>query len=76
MLRYILLGFAIYFAYRFIVGFVVPVYKTTKQVKKQFNAMREQQEQYTQSQSPTPEPEKNSTRANKSDYIDFEEIKD
>jgi hypothetical protein len=38
--------------------------------------MREQQEQYTQSQSPTPEPEKKSTRANKSDYIDFEEIKD
>ena len=74
MLRYILLGFTIYFAYRFIVGFVVPVYKTTKQVKKQFNAMREQQEQYTQ--STTPEPEKKSTRANKSDYIDFEEIKD
>jgi hypothetical protein len=74
MLRYILLGFTIYFAYRFIVGFVVPVYKTTKQVKKQFNAMREQQEQYTE--SPTPEPEKKSTRANKSDYIDFEEIKD
>jgi hypothetical protein len=74
MLRYILLGFTIYFAYRFIVGLVVPVYKTTKQVKKQFNAMREQQEQYTQ--STTPEPEKKSTRANKSDYIDFEEIKD
>jgi hypothetical protein len=74
MLRYILLGFTIYFAYRFIVGFVVPVYKTTKQVKKQFNAMREQQEQYTQ--SPTPGPEKKSTRANKNDYIDFEEIKD
>ncbi|MEY4627962.1 MAG: hypothetical protein RLZZ595_288 [Bacteroidota bacterium] len=74
MLRYILLGFAIYFAYRFIVGFVVPVYKTTKQVKKQFNAMREQQEQYAQ--GPTPTPEKKPQGVDKSDYIDFEEIKD
>ena len=74
MLRYILLGFTIYFAYRFIVGFVVPVYKTTKQVKKQFNAMREQQEQYAP--RPTPTPEKKPQGVDKSDYIDFEEIKD
>jgi hypothetical protein len=74
MLRYILLGFAIYFAYRFIVGFAWPVYKTTKQVRKQFDAMREQQEQFTQSQQ-QPSPEKKQPKVDNDDYIEFEEIK-
>lgn len=74
MLRYILLGFAIYFTYRFIVGFAWPVYKTTKQVRKQFDAMREQQEQFTQSQQ-QPTPEKKQPKVDKDDYIEFEEIK-
>jgi hypothetical protein len=74
MLRYILLGFAIYFAYRFIVGFAWPVYKTTKQVRKQFDAMREQQEQFTQSQQ-KPAPEKKQPKVDNDDYIEFEEIK-
>lgn len=74
MLRYILLGFTIYFAYRFIVGFAWPVYKTTRQVKKQFDAMREQQEQFTQRQQ-QPAPEKKEQKVDKDDYIDFEEIK-
>jgi hypothetical protein len=74
MLRYILLGFAIYFAYRFIVGFAWPVYKTTKQVRKQFDAMREQQEQFTHRQE-QPAPEKKTQKVDKDDYIEFEEIK-
>lgn len=74
MLRYILLGFAIYFAYRFIVGFAWPVYKTTKQVRKQFDAMREQQEQFTQRQQ-QPAPEKKQPKVDNDDYIEFEEIK-
>lgn len=74
MLRYILLGFTIYFAYRFIVGFAWPVYKTTRQVKKQFDAMREQQEQFTQRQQ-QPAPEKKEQKVDNDDYIDFEEIK-
>lgn len=32
----------LYLLYRFIVGFVIPVVRTTSQVKKQFNAMKEQ----------------------------------
>jgi hypothetical protein len=74
MLRYILLGFAIYFAYRFIVDFAWPVYKTTKQVRKQFDAMREQQEQFTQRQE-QPAPEKKPQKVDNNDYIEFEEIK-
>ena len=44
MLTYILWGIFLYFIYRFVVGFVLPVWRTTSQVKKQFNAMREQME--------------------------------
>lgn len=73
-MRYILLGLAIYFAYRFIVGFAWPVYKTTKQVRKQFDAMREQQEQFTQRQQ-QPAPERKQPKVDKDDYIEFEEIK-
>ena len=73
MLKYILWGFAIYFAYRFIVGLAWPVYKTTKQVRKQFDAMRQQQEHYSPRQQPTPE--KKQTQVDKDDYIEFEEIK-
>jgi len=56
------------------VGFAWPVYKTTKQVRKQFDAMREQQEQYTQSQQ-QPAPEKKPQKVDNDDYIEFEEIK-
>lgn len=72
-MRYIFYGLAIYFAYRFIVGFVWPVYKTTKQVRRQFDAMREQQ-QFTQRQQDPP-PGKKPQKVDHDDYIEFEEIK-
>ena len=34
----------LYFLYRFIFGFLVPVVRTTSQVKKQFNSMKDQME--------------------------------
>jgi hypothetical protein len=51
-LRYLLLAFTIYFAYRFIVNFLIPVVKTTRQVKKQFDSVREQQAFHQQAQQP------------------------
>jgi hypothetical protein len=41
---YILLAISLYLLYRFITGFVIPVARTTSQVKRQFSAMREQME--------------------------------
>jgi hypothetical protein len=38
-LRYILFAFLIYLLYRLIFHFIIPIYKTTKQVKKQFSDM-------------------------------------
>jgi Sec-independent protein translocase protein TatA len=80
MLRYILIGFAIYFGYRFLFDFLLPLIKTTRQVKKQFDAVKEQQQEFfrqqsRQQQQRQPESAKKSASAADDDYIDFEEVK-
>ena len=75
--RYLLYIFLIYLAYRLIFHFIIPIYKTTRQVKKQFqdmhNRMQDQMnQQYGSEQSPPPTPEK---KEQVGDYIDFEDVK-
>lgn len=81
MLRYILLAFTIYFAYRFIFNFLIPVVKTTRQVKKQFDSVREQQAYQQQTQQPYQQqqakasPVQKNSKVTDDDYLEFEEIK-
>ena len=81
MLRYLLIAFTIYFTYRFIVNFLIPVVKTTRQVKKQFDSVREQQAYQQQAQQPHQQhqakasPVPKNSKASDSDYLEFEEIK-
>jgi hypothetical protein len=55
--------------------------KATRQVKKQFDAVREQQQEFfrqqnaQQSAQPTAKSAKKNASANDDDYIEFEEIK-
>jgi len=88
MIRYLFFAFLIYLAYRLVFHFIIPIYKTTKQVKKQFREMSarmnrsdghgrmedymSQQQQANQQTSP-PQPENKKAQAG--DYIDFEELK-
>lgn len=74
-LKYLLLGFFLYFMFRFLFDFLLPVIRTTRQVKKQFDAVREQQQQYYQEQNIHEPSMKKSTAVDKNDYIEFEEIK-
>jgi sortase (surface protein transpeptidase) len=75
--------FALYLLYKLIFDFIIPVAKTTRQVKKQFDQaqsqMQQQQQQYQahQQQSTTPpKAHPSQTPGTKAgDYIDFEEIK-
>jgi len=76
-MKYILYGLLIYFLVRLVFNFIIPVYKTTRQVKKQFREMNERmngtstgQQQDHHSQAPPPREE---TRVG--EYIDFEEVK-
>src|SRR5690606_35399314 len=81
MLRIILIALLIYLAYKFIFHLVIPVYKTTKQVKNGFREMQEQmneemnRQQNGQPNSQPSEPPGFSKKEPAGDYFDFEEIK-
>jgi Sec-independent protein translocase protein TatA len=74
--------FALYLLYKLIFDFIIPVARTTKQVKKQFNDMnnrmqetmqKQQTQQPKQSFSKTPPTPVNNGKSD--DYIEFEEVK-
>ncbi len=79
MFGYILGAILIYLLFRFITGFVWPVYKATSGLKKNFDEMRRQMEQddsfrsATQPSSPIDEKPRFDPGG---DYIPFEEIKE
>jgi len=73
--------FAIYILYRLVFDFIIPIYNTTKRVKKQFgemhDKMQEQMNKYNQQQttaSKVNEPKVNEPKKDE-EYIDYEEIK-
>jgi hypothetical protein len=79
-LRYLFYAFLIYLAYRLLFDFIIPVYKTTRQVKKQFRDMHGRMEDYVNKQqagqqSTTSTPQQEAKREQPGDYIDFEELK-
>ncbi len=68
--------FLIYIFYKLIFDFIIPVYQSTKKIKKQFGEMQSKMQQdmnaYSKQQAPgAPKTEK----AKDGDYIEFEEIK-
>lgn len=71
---YILLGYVLY---RFITGFLIPVFRTGKQIKKQFNEMQQRMhDQMQQQSSSTPPPQQQAAKKSPAgEYIDFEELK-
>jgi len=78
MLRFLLYALLIWFLYNLVFRFILPVYRTTRQVKQKFremhNRMQEEQQRQQGFNQPNPEP-KSSTATRNEDYIDFEEIK-
>ncbi|MBU3713697.1 MAG: hypothetical protein FGM46_01975 [Ferruginibacter sp.] len=61
--------------YKFVFEFIIPVYRTTSQVKKKMNEMQEkmqeQENKYNNHTNPGPQTKKNFD----ADYIDYEEVK-
>ena len=77
-MRYLLYALLIWFLYNLVFRFIIPVYKTTRQVKKKFRDMHHpmQKEQMKQDGfNPTSNTQNSSPKPRSSDYIDFEEIK-
>jgi hypothetical protein len=78
MLRYLFYAFLIYLAYRLIFHFIIPLYKTTKQVKKQFREMHNRMQDHVnqpESYQQTPTPNSGDKKEVAGDYIDFEDVK-
>lgn len=83
-MTFILWAIVAFILYRFVTGFLIPVVRTTSQVKQQFNAMRQQMEQAQQQyQQQAQEPEtRQQTKARgakgkydmEGEYIPFEEV--
>jgi len=78
MLRYLFYAFLIFLAYRLVFHLIIPIYKTTKQVKKQFREMHSRMEDHInqqQANQQTANAQPENKREHAGDYIDFEEVK-
>ena len=84
-MSYILIAILCYLLFRFIVGFVLPVARTTSQVRKQFNSMREQmdaqhgggqQQQSSKKANVNGYPDQRPKYDIEGEYISFEETKE
>jgi hypothetical protein len=78
ILRILVYGFLAYLAIRFIFGFLIPVVRTTRQVRRQFEEARNRMQDQMQDGYPTTAPRQqpaSPTRA-QGDYIEFEEVRD
>jgi hypothetical protein len=76
------LAIVLYLLYRFVFNFLLPVVRTTRQVRQQFRNMQEGMNGGPQSQQPDREyfesaqkQDRPSKKPPAGDYIDFEEIK-
>ena len=76
-MRILLYIFLAYILYQFIFKFIIPVYITTKQVKKGFRDMQEKMNEQGKQQQASEQknPKDSSPKEKVGDYIDFEEIK-
>ena len=81
MLRYFLLFVALYVAYKLVFDLIIPVFRASRQVHRQFRSMNEQMQQQARSAQNDWEggqgPQKTTAapKPEAGDYIDFEEIK-
>lgn len=71
-MTYIFLIILIYLAFRFITGFLIPVFRTTSRMRSQFNQMKQQMDEQQQGQHATP-PQKPRFDV-EGEYIPFEEV--
>ena len=80
ILSFLFYTFLFYVLFKLVVNFIIPVYRTTKQVKKSFRDMQERMQEQQQQHSAPYQQQSHSSDTKKreplGDYIDFEEVKD
>ena len=78
LIRVIFELLVMYLLYKLIFDFIIPVYKTTKQVKQKVGEMQSQMNEHMKQQQNnqfTAETKDNASKPHKEDYIEFEEVK-
>jgi hypothetical protein len=78
-LSFLFYAFLIYLVYRLVFGFIIPVVRTTRQVKRGFRDMQERMQQQGQPQGSSQQNNSTSSiprSAADEDYIEFEEVRD
>ncbi len=78
MITYLFYFFLAYLLYQLVFKFIIPIYRTTKQVKRGFRDMHERMNGHANangSQKNSGSPKSSGTKK-AGDYIDFEEVKD
>ena len=74
MSRIIFLAIALYVAYKLVFELIIPIFKTTQHVRRQFHTMNQAQQQGNNPSQPGSRPAA-SPKPRPGDYLDFEEIK-
>jgi hypothetical protein len=77
ILRYLLYAFLIYLGYRLVFHLIIPMVRTIRQVKMQFDEVgKRMQDEVDDPHRPNPPgTPRQASRVKDEDYIDFEEIK-
>lgn len=77
MIKFILYFLSFYFLYRFIFHFLLPVSSATKQIRKNMEHIKKEQETFAKNQENLQKIHKQSNfnKKNDADFIDYEEIK-
>lgn len=73
MIRYFLIVLGIYFLYRFIFHFLIPVSKTAGEIKKRMSDFQDQMN--PRNFNAQPQQSKQESAQKSGDYLDFEEVK-
>jgi hypothetical protein len=78
MLTYLFYFFLAYTLYQLVFKFIIPIYRTTRQVKKGFREMQEKMngQQSGGQHQQAPNSNIKSPASTEGEYIDFEEVKD
>jgi hypothetical protein len=80
ILGFLFVAFVAYLVFKLVFDFILPIYRTTKRVRKGFREMQErmngQSEQYSRQETATKQNQTNNNKGGVGEYIDFEEIKD
>jgi hypothetical protein len=66
--------FLIYLLYKLIFNFIIPIYQSTKKIKKQFGEMQSKMQSDMNAYQNQPKPQQQPAPEKEGDYIEFEEV--